>query len=71
MSNVFKDAPKIEIPPRPRRKVKKPMECWVNFYSDGGSNTHQTKEEADNYTSKFRSRIGEAVHFVHEFEVEE
>jgi hypothetical protein len=45
----FWDEVKIEAPPRPKRKVKRTIEGWVNIYPypSGRSILYDSKEEAD------------------------
>ena len=59
----------IDLPPRPKRKVKKVLDCWVNLYPGGLATNWPKKETADNHGSKHR--LGEAVHIIHEYEEEE
>lgn len=68
--SLFWDEVKITPPSRPKRKVKKVYEAWVNIYSDGLIiHRYSSEEEADNCAG--RSRIGKAYHVIHEYEVEE
>ena len=64
---LFWDAIKIEAPPRPKLKVKKVLEGWVNVYP-ASSAWHDTKGDAEHEAGK--SRIA-CVHIVQEYEVEE
>lgn len=63
------DKVKIIPPPRPKRKVKKTVELWVNVYNLDICAAHKSKEDADINASK--DRLGEAHHIIHEYEVEE
>lgn len=75
---LYWDEVKITPPPRPKRKVKKSMVGYVNYYSDGllGCSIYSTREVANKkatvteVTSSLY-RIGEAIKIVHEWEEEE
>ena len=46
--SYFWSEPKYEIPPRPKRMVKKQLTGWVNIYPSGpGSMIYPSREEAD------------------------
>jgi hypothetical protein len=67
--SLFWDEIKFDIPPRPKRKVKKEVEFWMNFYSDrsrGGP--HDNEYLADACAAS--NRIGHAVRFTHTLEVD-
>ncbi len=59
---------------RPKKKVKKRIEGWINFYPNNrypnnfSSEIFSTKEAADE--SAGSARLGEAHHIVHEWEEE-
>jgi hypothetical protein len=59
----------FDIPERPKRKVKKTLEWWINCYPEGQLGIHESKKSADSVLSP--KRIGEAVHIVKEYEIEE
>ncbi len=62
------DEIKIIPPPRPKRKVKKTVELWVNIYPNGAL-PWNTREDADSTATP--DRLGEAHHIIHEYEAEE
>jgi hypothetical protein len=77
---LFWDEIEIIPPPRPKSKVKKVVEGWVNFYTSASPSAcpsapfcsqtiHRSEEEADLVSSSGRL---EGAHFIrHEYEVEE
>lgn len=68
---LFWDEVKITPPPRPKRKVTKTLEGWVNLYPELSvdcSKFHDTKESADNHAHQ--SRVA-CVHVTGTYEVEE
>ena len=75
--SVFWGDPHINYPPKPKRKVEKIIEKWLNFYpaddiSDGKVRfySYETKEEADEACHK-EARLGEACRVIHKYTVEE
>ncbi len=79
---TFWDEVKIIPPPRPKRKVVKTVEGYINIYqsikaSDGklgddfhtGEYIHKTPEEAD--ANRNINRLGKACYIKHQYEVEE
>ena len=73
LQTLFWDKPEFTPPPRPKRKVKKTIEWWVNVYP-GGCLGHgqETKEEADKAAigSIYGSPVA-CVKLTGEYEVEE
>ncbi len=74
IQSLFWDEIKIIPPERPKRKVKKVVEGWVNIYEDAYKDIYiippyTTKEDADK--SRASNRLGEACFIHHEYEVEE
>lgn len=66
---IFWDKPVFDPPQRPKRKVKKTIERWVNAYFNGGHYiTWDTKEDADKAA---RSGRIACVKLIGEYEVEE
>lgn len=57
---------KLVIPERPKRKVKKVIEGWLNIYTE---NLHPTEEVAN--MRRIDGRLGKADFIYHEYEVEE
>lgn len=73
--SVFWDEVVIVPPPKPKRKVEKIIEKWLNFYfTDDNrktySHSYETKEKADEMCDK-KTRLGEACHVIHKYTVEE
>jgi len=76
--SVFWDEVKITPPPKPKRKVEKIIELWLNFYKNNDIDAktpvrfyhYPTKEKADEMCDKF-SRLGDACHIIHKYTVEE
>lgn len=67
---LFWDVPQIIAPEQPKRTVKKVLDFWVNAYRDNSlGGAHKTRQDADIY--KGPDRVGEAIHIIHEYEVEE
>ena len=47
---LHEDAPSLKLISRPKKKVKKTLECWVNFFYYNGeisASAHKTREAAD------------------------
>lgn len=59
-----------QLPTRPKRKVKKTVEGWVNVYPDDDPCFHLTREGADRGQFRTTKRIA-CVHLTGEYEVEE
>lgn len=75
--SVFWDEIKIVPPSKPKRKVERIVEKWLNFYlsseCSGGKTrfySYESKETADEQCHK-ETRIGEACHVIHKYTVEE
>ena len=75
--SVFWDEVIITPPPKPRRKIEKIIEEWLNFYPansrSGGKvyfYSYETKEKADEMADK-SNRLGEACHVIHKYTVGE
>lgn len=51
--SLFHDEVKITPPPRPKRKVKKPISVWMNIYPDGDRRT--PNENVDSSFTVWRS----------------
>lgn len=67
---LFWDEIKFDIPERPKRKVKKVIEGWVNIYGyDNIGCLRETKEKAEGIA--VNSRLGEPHHIIHEYEEDE
>ena len=61
----------FDIPPRPKRKVKKEVEFWINFYSGKDSQCGPYSSEVFADRRATTHRIGPAVRFTHTLEVDE
>lgn len=69
---LYFDKPPIIEPPRPKRKVVKTVEHWINLYSDGSiSRNFPTKCEASNNVSEKYKDTAVQVHLTGTYEVEE
>jgi hypothetical protein len=68
LQTLFWDEVKIEAPPRPKRKVVKKVEKWVNIYPEMQSIVHDNKKIADSAASDMRIAC---VKLTGEYEVEE
>lgn len=71
---LFWDVVEIVPPPKPKRKIEKIIEGWINIYGVGsstGAYLYTTKEEADRYASSAGNRLGEACHIVHKYIIEQ
>lgn len=71
--SIFWDEIKIVPPAKPKRKVEKTIEGWINIYGIGsstGAYLYTTKEEADRYASSSGNRLGEACRIVHKYTIE-
>jgi len=68
LQTLFWDEVKIEAPPRPKRKVVKKVEKWVNIYPERQSIVHDNKKIADSAASDMRIAC---VKLTGEYEVEE
>jgi hypothetical protein len=66
---LFWDEIKFEEPPKPKRKVKKTIERWMNIYPDG-EHAHRTEEDATLWANAPSPRLA-CVKLVGEYEVEE
>lgn len=70
---LFYSKPIFELPPPPRRTVKKVVEGWVNIYPQGTlrwtSTVYKTEAWADEAAQT--DRLGKAHHIRHEYWVEE
>lgn len=64
----FHPAPALIIIDRPRKKVKKTLDLWVNIY-EWGTETCETKEEAEECACE--DAIATKVHMTGEYWVEE
>ncbi|MCR4334332.1 MAG: hypothetical protein NUV47_01205 [Patescibacteria group bacterium] len=72
--SLFWDVIKITPPPKPKRKIEKTIEGWINIYSiesSIGAYLYRTKEEADTHVSCSGNRLGEACYIVHKYTIEE
>lgn len=72
---VFWDEVIITPPPKPKRKIEKIAEWWLNVYKDDETNNlffydYKTKQNADEKADK-KNRLGEAYHVIHKYTVEE
>lgn len=76
---VFWDEVKIVPPPKPKRKVEKIVEGWINIYPDPMVGTqinastnylYISQEAANNAADTFR-RLGEACRIIHKYIIEE
>lgn len=67
IQSLFYSKPIFDIPPPPKRTVKKVIEGWINLYNDTACDNviYNTKEAAD------LMGVGEAHFIHHEYEVEE
>jgi len=70
LPSLFWNEIQFEIPPMPKRKVKKTIERWINIYSHGkaGDYCHKTKESAEQGAT---SEGAIQVKLTGEYEVEE
>lgn len=77
--SIFWDEIIIIPPPKPKRKVEKIIEGWLNIYPNTSgdddvvaSSCHLYKSQklADSLTDKTR-RLGDAHHIIHKYTVEE
>lgn len=71
---LFWDEIPMTPPPRPKRKVKKVVEGWLNIFGPGQTECylHPTKPGADDsIINTGKKRLGDAAYVRHEFEVEE
>ena len=71
--SLFWDEIQIVAPPKPKRKVKKVIEGWGNVYPAGDGvvvSLHASQQKADREADTAR-RLGLAMNFRHEYEVEE
>ena len=61
----------LKIPERPKHKVKKVIEGWINIYAGSGCswNLYKTEEIANNEAHP--NRLGKALFIRHKYEVEE
>ena len=66
--DLYWDRPKIISPEKPKRKVKKTIEGWLNVYPEHGYDLHSSKEQADKYAGV--KRIG-CYKFIGSYEAEE
>lgn len=67
---LFWDEIKFEIPPKPKRKVKKVIEMWVNIYPSGSSFTYSSERLANVGITEKTDRIA-CVKLTGEYEVDE
>lgn len=65
--SAFWSTPNIIPPPRPKRKVKKVIEGWINIYP--GDVMYSSKEKAGEMRDD--THLGEPFFVHHEYEVEE
>lgn len=65
---LFYSKPIFELPPPPKRKVRKVIEGYINIYPARTSGLYSTKAEADKGAEPFSNRLGEAVFIHHEYE---
>ena len=78
-SSVFWDEIKIIPPPKPKRKVEKIIEGWMNIYPNSTTDKDiiastcylYVSQEAANREAYTLERIGEACHVIHKYTVEE
>ncbi len=57
---------------KPKKKINKTFECWVNYYGKGNVCAHESLETADYCARTNQYRItGKAFHFVGQYTVEE
>lgn len=77
--SVFWDEVKIVPLPRPKRKVEKTIEGWLNIYPNDTSykeinarsyDLYKSPELADKNANK-EKRIGEACYIIHKYTIEE
>lgn len=73
--SVFWDEIKIVSPQKPKRKIEKIAEWWLNVYKDDETNNlffydYKTKQNADEKADK-KNRLGEACHVIHKYTIEE
>lgn len=77
--SVFWDEIKIVSPPKPKRKVEKTIEGWLNIYPDPMIDKtivasvrylYVSQEIANNVADIFR-RLGEACHVTHKYTIGE
>jgi hypothetical protein len=66
---TFHSKIKFDVPPRPKRKVKKEVEFWCLFYHAGLYGSYDTETEAYNFADE--SCVGPAIRFTHTIEVDE
>lgn len=64
---LFYSKPIFELPPPPKRKVKKVIEGWENIYKTSIGGLHPTKAAADT-AARCLARLGEARFVRHEYE---
>ncbi|MEK9207771.1 MAG: hypothetical protein AAB922_04765 [Patescibacteria group bacterium] len=74
IQSLFYSKPVFDLPPPPKRMVKKVIEGWVNLYDENLGRVevgllYPTRAAAD--FAKRPSRLGEACFIPHEYEVEE
>ena len=56
LPSLFWSKPEFELPPRPKRMVKK--EGWINIYSDGfTSNIHKSEQKANINLHSAKTRV--------------
>ena len=70
--SLFYSKPIFDLPPPPKRTVKKVAEGWINLYKSNGvffemGRIFDTKEAAD--ATQQAGRLGEAIFIHHEYEV--
>lgn len=79
--SVFWDEVKIVPPPKPKIKVEKTIEGWVNIYPNDpvycykdvgarASHLYKSSELADENANK-EKRLGEAYYIIHKYTIEE
>lgn len=57
---------------RPKRMVKTEREGWTTLYEDSSfGRLHASKEEAIRMRSTFSKPLGDPIHIVHEYEIED
>lgn len=68
---LFWDKVEVVPPPKPKNKVRKIVEGWINIYPDGsvGNTISRSEKDADGRSHEYRA--GKALFIHHEYEVEE